>query len=101
MNFIKILSRAIAWIFIFAIILSYDFRSTLQGKDSKMATSRASSGLPYPERFYVAAAYAGFGGSPGDSTAVSRFQNDVALLLYGLYQQVRSAILPLPGYLYG
>ncbi|XP_074583445.1 acyl-CoA-binding domain-containing protein 6-like isoform X2 [Curcuma longa] len=52
-----------------------------------MATSRASSGLPYPERFYVAAAYAGFGGSPGDSTAVSRFQNDVALLLYGLYQQ--------------
>ncbi|XP_042470944.1 acyl-CoA-binding domain-containing protein 6-like isoform X1 [Zingiber officinale] len=52
-----------------------------------MATSRTSSGLPYPERFYVAAAYAGFGGSPGDSTAVSRFQNDVALLLYGLYQQ--------------
>ncbi|CAL9079019.1 unnamed protein product [Musa textilis] len=48
----------------------------------------ASAGLAYPDRFYAAAAYAGFGGSPQSSTAgASRFQNDVALLLYGLYQQ--------------
>ncbi|XP_072996907.1 acyl-CoA-binding domain-containing protein 6 [Typha latifolia] len=55
-----------------------------------MATARASSSLAYPERFYAAAAYAGFGGSPSSaasSGAISRFQNDVALLLYGLYQQ--------------
>lgn len=51
----------------------------------------ASAGLAYPDRFYAAAAYAGFGGSPQSSAAgASRFQNDVALLLYGLYQQVRS-----------
>ncbi|XP_006650861.1 acyl-CoA-binding domain-containing protein 6 [Oryza brachyantha] len=48
----------------------------------------ASSGLAYPDRFYAAAAYAGFGaGGATSSSAVSRFQNDVALLLYGLYQQ--------------
>ncbi|CAD5192899.1 unnamed protein product [Musa acuminata subsp. malaccensis] len=48
----------------------------------------ASAGLAYPDRFYAAAAYAGFGGSPQSSAAgASRFQNDVALLLYGLYQQ--------------
>lgn len=61
-----------------------------------MATARASSGLAYPERFYAAASYAGFGGSPDSSAAaggVSRFQNDVALLLYALYQQVSSAII--------
>ncbi|WOL12187.1 acyl-CoA-binding domain-containing protein 4-like [Canna indica] len=52
-----------------------------------MATARASSALAYPERFYAAAAYAGFGGGSPDLSAVSRFQNDVALLLYGLYQQ--------------
>ncbi|XP_043721442.1 acyl-CoA-binding domain-containing protein 4-like isoform X2 [Telopea speciosissima] len=53
-----------------------------------MPMARASSGLAYPERFYAAAAYAGFGGSPNSSKAViSKFQNDVALLLYGLYQQ--------------
>ncbi|KAG8061682.1 hypothetical protein GUJ93_ZPchr0003g18501 [Zizania palustris] len=48
----------------------------------------ASSGLAYPDRFYAAAAYAGFGaGGATSSGAISRFQNDVALLLYGLYQQ--------------
>ncbi|XP_010931615.1 acyl-CoA-binding domain-containing protein 6 [Elaeis guineensis] len=54
-----------------------------------MAIARASSGPAYPERFYAAAAYAGFGGSSNSSStgAISKFQNDVALLLYGLYQQ--------------
>ncbi|ONM11177.1 Acyl-CoA binding protein [Zea mays] len=48
----------------------------------------ASSGLAYPDRFYAAAAYAGFGaGGATSSAAISRFQNDVALLLYGLHQQ--------------
>ncbi|OAY82431.1 Acyl-CoA-binding domain-containing protein 4 [Ananas comosus] len=51
-----------------------------------MATARASSGLAYPERFHAAATYAGFAGGGGGG-AISRFQNDVALLLYGLYQQ--------------
>ncbi|KAJ0980678.1 hypothetical protein J5N97_008933 [Dioscorea zingiberensis] len=50
--------------------------------------ARASAGLAYPDRFYAAAAYVGFGGSPSSSVgSLSRFQNDVALLLYGLYQQ--------------
>ncbi|KAJ0976247.1 hypothetical protein J5N97_018212 [Dioscorea zingiberensis] len=53
--------------------------------------ARPSSGLAYPERFYAAATYAGFGGSTASSSSssalVSRFQDDVALLLYGLYQQ--------------
>lgn len=48
--------------------------------------SRASSGLSYPERFYAAASYAGFDGSSNPSLT-SRFSNDVALLLYGLFQQ--------------
>ncbi|KAF3795770.1 Acyl-CoA-binding domain-containing protein 4 [Nymphaea thermarum] len=55
----------------------------------------ASSGLAYPERFYAAAAYAGFGGGSQGSAkpaAISRFRNDVALLLYGLYQQARISI---------
>ncbi|XVF57493.1 hypothetical protein PTKIN_Ptkin06aG0209600 [Pterospermum kingtungense] len=55
-----------------------------------MATmARASSGLAYPERFYSAASYAGFDGSPnsGDNDVGSRFSNDVALILYALYQQ--------------
>lgn len=51
--------------------------------------ARASSGLAYPERFYAAAAYAGFGDGSNGGGAASKFQNDVALLLYGLYQQVR------------
>lgn len=55
--------------------------------------ARPSSGLARPERFYAAAAYAGFGGLLSSSSSssvalVSRFQDDVALLLYGLYQQV-------------
>uniref|UniRef100_A0A7C8Z2X7 ACB domain-containing protein n=1 Tax=Opuntia streptacantha TaxID=393608 RepID=A0A7C8Z2X7_OPUST len=55
-----------------------------------MAMARVTSGLAYPERFYAAASYAGFSGSP-DSPASkgvsSKFKNDVALLLYALYQQ--------------
>lgn len=52
--------------------------------------ARASSGLAYPERFYAAASYVGFGGSPNPSSksVTSKFSNDVALLLYALYQQV-------------
>ncbi|XP_043709795.1 acyl-CoA-binding domain-containing protein 4-like isoform X2 [Telopea speciosissima] len=64
-----------------------------------MAMARASSGLAYPQRFYAAAAYVGFGGSPNSSKGViSKFQNDVALLLYGLYQQatVGSCNIPKP-----
>lgn len=54
----------------------------------------ASSGLAYPDRFYAAAAYAGFGaGGATVSAAISRFQNDVALLLYGLYQQVTCCLM--------
>lgn len=51
--------------------------------------ARASSGLAYPERFYAAASYAGFTGSPDSATGgVSvNFPNDVALLLYALHQQ--------------
>ncbi|KAJ6876760.1 acyl-CoA-binding domain-containing protein 4 [Populus alba x Populus x berolinensis] len=53
-----------------------------------MAMARASSGPAYPERFYAAAAYAGFDGSHNStSTVSSKFQNDTALLLYALYQQ--------------
>ncbi|KAA8536858.1 hypothetical protein F0562_029336 [Nyssa sinensis] len=54
-----------------------------------MAMARANSGLAYPERFYAAASYAGFDGSPNSSSkgVSSKFPNDVALLLYGLYQQ--------------
>ncbi|KAK9291414.1 hypothetical protein L1049_019361 [Liquidambar formosana] len=51
-----------------------------------MAMARASSGLAYPERFYAAASYAGFDGSFPKGVS-SKFPNDVALLLYGLYQQ--------------
>ncbi|KAI3701954.1 hypothetical protein L6452_27470 [Arctium lappa] len=54
-----------------------------------MAMARVSSGLAYPDRFYAASAYAGFGGSPNSSSkgVTSKFSNDVALLLYALYQQ--------------
>lgn len=56
-----------------------------------MAMARASSGLAYPERFYAAASYAGFDGSPNSvNTVSSKFQNDTALLLYALHQQVPS-----------
>ncbi|CAA0823222.1 Acyl-CoA-binding domain-containing protein 4 [Striga hermonthica] len=53
------------------------------------AMSTAGSGLAYPERFYAAAAYAGFGGSPNSAAkgVTSKFSNDTALLLYALYQQ--------------
>lgn len=51
-----------------------------------MAMARASSGLAYPERFYAAASYAGFDGSSPKGVS-SKFPNDVALLLYALYQQ--------------
>ncbi|EYU29898.1 hypothetical protein MIMGU_mgv1a0025141mg, partial [Erythranthe guttata] len=52
-----------------------------------MAT--AASGLAYPERFYAAATYVGFGGSPNSAAkgVASKFSNDTALILYALYQQ--------------
>ncbi|KAI3694967.1 hypothetical protein L1987_77953 [Smallanthus sonchifolius] len=48
--------------------------------------ARSSSGLVYPDRFFVAAAYAGFGDSSSKGVT-SKFSNDAALLLYALYQQ--------------
>ncbi|XAR52617.1 hypothetical protein NMG60_11020771 [Bertholletia excelsa] len=65
-----------------------------------MAMARATSGLAYPERFYAAASYVGFDGSPNSAKGVtSKFANDVSLLLYGLYQQatVGPCKLPKPG----
>lgn len=62
-------------------------RDWKEKEESEMAMARATSGLAYPERFYAAAAYAGFDGSP-TSSGSSKFSNDVALLLYALYQQV-------------
>ncbi|XP_078445026.1 acyl-CoA-binding domain-containing protein 6-like isoform X2 [Wolffia australiana] len=49
----------------------------------------ASPALAEPDKFASAAAYLGFGSSQNPSSvgAISRFPNDVALLLYGLYQQ--------------
>ncbi|KAJ0734561.1 putative acyl-CoA-binding protein, ACBP [Helianthus annuus] len=63
-----------------------------------MAMARASSGLAYPDRFFAAAAYAGFGGSPNSSSkgVTSKFSNDVALLLYALYQQATVGPCTLP-----
>ncbi|GLT90254.1 hypothetical protein SLE2022_081970 [Rubroshorea leprosula] len=54
-----------------------------------MAMARASSGLAYPERFFAAASYAGFDGSPHSSTKdiEAKFKPDVALILYALYKQ--------------
>nr|APO15848.1 ring-finger protein [Sesuvium portulacastrum] len=52
-----------------------------------MAMARASSGLAYPERFYAAASYAGFDGSSDSKGLRSKFKDDVALLLYALFQQ--------------
>ncbi|XP_062000909.1 uncharacterized protein LOC133718115 isoform X1 [Rosa rugosa] len=54
-----------------------------------MAIDRASSGLQYPERFYVAASYAGFDGSPRSSSKAVRakFNSESALILYALYKQ--------------
>lgn len=59
------------------------------------AMARASSGLQYPDRFYAAASYAGFDGSPKSSSKAvrSKFSDEAALLLYGLYQQVRPRVL--------
>ncbi|KAA0025187.1 acyl-CoA-binding domain-containing protein 4 isoform X2 [Cucumis melo var. makuwa] len=56
---------------------------------------RASSGLQYPDRFYAAASYAGFDGSPKLSSKAlrSKFSDEAALLLYGLYQQVLPRVL--------
>ncbi|KAK8633636.1 hypothetical protein V6N13_014479 [Hibiscus sabdariffa] len=55
-----------------------------------MATlARTSTGLAYPDRFYAAASYAGFDGSPNSANKdiASKFSNEVALILYALYQQ--------------
>ncbi|KZV47323.1 acyl-CoA-binding domain-containing protein 4-like [Dorcoceras hygrometricum] len=51
--------------------------------------ARVHSGLSYPERFYAAATYVGFGRSPNSAAegVISKFSNDVALLLYALHQQ--------------
>uniref|UniRef100_A0A453ME10 ACB domain-containing protein n=1 Tax=Aegilops tauschii subsp. strangulata TaxID=200361 RepID=A0A453ME10_AEGTS len=63
--------------------------ATVGGRSRRGRSSRAmaSSGIAYPDRFYAAAAYAGFGAGAPSTAAISRFQNDVALLLYGLHQQ--------------
>ncbi|GAB4835811.1 acyl-CoA-binding domain-containing protein 4 [Ancistrocladus abbreviatus] len=63
-----------------------------------MAMARASSGLSYPERFYAAASYAGFDGSPSSAAkgVSSKFKNDVALLLYALYQQATAGPCNVP-----
>lgn len=47
---------------------------------------KSSSGISYPGRFFTAASSVGLGESATGS--ISRFKNDVALMLYGLYQQV-------------
>ncbi|KAK8542372.1 hypothetical protein V6N12_014970 [Hibiscus sabdariffa] len=53
-----------------------------------MATmAGAKSGPAYSERFYAAASFAGFDGSPNSNNIGSRFSNDVAFILYALYQQ--------------
>lgn len=62
-------------------------------KISQMATmARTKTGLAYPDRFYAAASYAGFGGSPDSANkdVASKFSNEVALIFYALYQQVIS-----------
>ncbi|KMZ62161.1 Acyl-CoA Binding Protein [Zostera marina] len=46
---------------------------------------KSSSGISYPGRFFTAASSVGLGESAIGS--ISRFKNDVALMLYGLYQQ--------------
>ncbi|KAL8028892.1 hypothetical protein ABFX02_14G191900 [Erythranthe guttata] len=53
------------------------------------AMATAASGLAYPERFYAAATYVGFGGSPNSAAkgVASKFSNDTALILYALHQQ--------------
>ncbi|KAA0062242.1 acyl-CoA-binding domain-containing protein 4 isoform X2 [Cucumis melo var. makuwa] len=59
------------------------------------AMARASSDLQYPDRFYIAASYAGFDGSLKSSSKALRsmFSDEAALLLYGLYQQVLPHVL--------
>ncbi|XP_076900743.1 acyl-CoA-binding domain-containing protein 4-like [Bidens hawaiensis] len=59
-----------------------------------MSMARASFGLAYPDRFYAAATYAGFGDSSPKVT--SKFSNDVALLLYALHQQATVGPCNLP-----
>ncbi|XP_039021792.1 acyl-CoA-binding domain-containing protein 4-like isoform X1 [Hibiscus syriacus] len=59
-------------------------------KKGEMATMEgANSGQAYPERFYAAASFAGFDGSldSNNKDIGSGFSNDVALILYALYQQ--------------
>ncbi|KAM1063529.1 hypothetical protein TB2_027209 [Malus domestica] len=50
-----------------------------------MAMAQASSRLLYPQRFYAAASYAGFDGSPHSASKAVRSES--ALILYALYQQ--------------
>ncbi|XP_051145169.1 acyl-CoA-binding domain-containing protein 4-like isoform X2 [Andrographis paniculata] len=53
------------------------------------AAATSGSALAYPDRFYAAASFAGFGESPESAAkgVASKFSNDAALLLYALYQQ--------------
>ncbi|KAI8031743.1 Acyl-CoA-binding domain-containing protein 4 [Camellia lanceoleosa] len=58
----------------------------------------ARAGLAYLERFYAAASYVGFDGSLDSSSrgVSAKFSNEVALLLYALYQQVTKGGLGSP-----
>ncbi|XP_076923694.1 acyl-CoA-binding domain-containing protein 4-like [Bidens hawaiensis] len=55
----------------------------------------ARSGLAYPDRFFAAATYAGFG-THSSSNSNSKFSNDVALLLYALYHQATAGPCTVP-----
>ncbi len=62
----------------------------------------AAATLPYPDRFYAGAAYAGFSASsPGNVDSLKSsslgLSDDTALLLYGLYKQVCCWLLLLQG----
>ncbi len=62
----------------------------------------AAATLPYPDRFYAGAAYAGFSASsPGNVDSLKSsslgLSDDTTLLLYGLYKQVCCWLLLLQG----
>ncbi|MCO5561617.1 hypothetical protein L7F22_015238 [Adiantum nelumboides] len=47
----------------------------------------ARSGPSYPNRFWAAAAYAGFGSQASSSSLRPRFSDEASFILYALYQQ--------------
>lgn len=47
----------------------------------------ARSGPSYPNRFWAAAAYAGFGSQASSSSLPPRFSDETSFILYALYQQ--------------